>query len=357
MTTTHHPEQTLVDCERMKYPHTGLYHYCLQLGRALIRATDPVKEELFFLVPPACRDVFGVKARYVLQSPSHKFILPSTKSFKVWHAAHQSTDYYPFQRKIPVILTVHDLNFMHDENKSAKKKKAYLGSLQKKIDRADHIVPISHFTNAELNKYVKLGSKGVSVIYNGCNQPGSLVPNEPALPASRPFLFTIGTIAPKKNFHVLPALLVGNDFQLVIAGITQDAGYKQFITAEANRHGVANRLLFTGGITENDKQWYYQHCEAFVFPSLAEGFGLPVLEAMFYGKPVFLSRAASLPEIGADAAWYFDNFEEAAMRKLVMDKLGEAVSAERTDRIKQRARFFNWDHTAQQYLELYRSYY
>ena len=73
----------------------------------------------------------------------------------------------------------------------------------------------------------------------------------------------------------------------MIAGVTHQPWYQRKIEEEAKRLGVTERVIFTGAISENDKYWYYQNCTAFVFPSIAEGFGLPVIEAMYFGKPVF----------------------------------------------------------------------
>ncbi len=125
----------------------------------------------------------------------------------------------------------------------------------------------------------------------------------------------------KKNFHVLPALLVGNDHELIISGV--ETPYKSKIMEEAEKFGVTDRVKITGTISEEDKAWYYKNCTAFVFPSIAEGFGLPVIEAMHFGKPVFLSTHTSLPEIGGDAAFYFPTFEPADMQATFANGMAE----------------------------------
>ena len=176
------------------------------------------------------------------------------------------------------------------------------------------------------------------------------------MPAA-PFLFTIGTIMEKKNFHVLPALLAGNDRKLVIAGITQSEAYKKRIIEEAVKHGVEQRLIFTGPISENDKQWYLKNCEAFVFPSLTEGFGLPVVEAMHFGVPIFLSRFTSLPEIGGDVCYYFSSFEKEAMQYAIQKGLDHYNTTDAKNSIRKRAAMFSWKDAAAQYLEVYRSLY
>ncbi|OJV19642.1 MAG: group 1 glycosyl transferase [Dyadobacter sp. 50-39] len=339
----------------MRHPHTGLYHYCLQLGNSILRKVEEDKEKVAFYLPNSAEHAFGENANYVSQHFIHKLFFPDTKSVDIWHCTFQGSRYYPFGKKVSVVLTIHDLNFLYDGNRSEKRINKYLTRLQLKIDRADHIVAISNYVLEDLRKHLNLGSKPTSVIYNGCNieETGDIIVPEKSVDG--PFLFTIGTIVGKKNFHVLPALLVGNDFKLVIAGIDSSQEYKKMIIREAQKLNVLDRLIFTGPVSENDKKWYLSKCTAFVFPSIAEGFGLPVIEAMYYGKPVILSRCTSLPEIGGDCAYYFNDFEPEHMRNTLNASLEHYNKTNPREKIRDRARFFSWDRAASEYLELYRS--
>lgn len=348
-------KRILIDCERMRHPHTGLYHYCLQLGNSILKKVGEDKEKIAFYLPTSAEHAFGENANYVSQHFIHKLFFPDTKSVDIWHCTYQGSRYFPFGKKVSVVLTVHDLNFLYDGNRSEKRIKKYLNRLQLKIDRADHIVAISFYVLEDLRKYLELGDKPTSVIYNGCNIEDSGIIDIPENPIEGQFLFTIGTIVRKKNFHVLPALLAGNDFKLVIAGIESSQEYKKTIVREAQKLNVVDRLIFTGPISENDKKWYLSNCAAFVFPSIAEGFGLPVIEAMYYGKPVILSRCTSLPEVGGDCAYYFDNFEPEHMRNVLNASLEHYDKTKPRKKIQDRARFFSWDRAASEYLELYRS--
>ena len=140
--------------------------------------------------------------------------------------------------------------------------------------------------------------------------------------------------------------------QLLIAGITQNDNYKNRIISEAKKWNVEDRVIFTGAVSENDKQWYYKNCEAFVFPSISEGFGLPVIEAMHFGKPVVLSTSTSLPEIGGSEAYYFNSFEPDNMQKTLSNALNE-YSGAKAQRIKKWSEQFSWETSARQYLALY----
>lgn len=346
--------QILMDCERMKYAYTGLYHYCKQLGAALVSPTLSLKDHITFYTREREVGIFGNDIKYLKQHSLHKFCLPNIRKYDIWHATYQGTMYYPYRRKIKVLLTIHDLNFLHEEDRPLIKKKRELQKLQNKIDRADRIVAISSFVKEDIENNLRLQHKKVDVIYNGCNINLNILPEAPNLKPETDFLFTIGTITNKKNFHVLPALLHGNQMQLVVAGITQNEEYRTAIIAEAQKWGVQDRVHFANAISEPEKYWYLQHCKAFVFPSLMEGFGLPVIEAMAFGKPVFLSNKTSLPEIGGDQAFYFESFDKDDMQSVLQNGLTMIekgyVSAES---IKARAAMFSWDNAAKSYSDIY----
>ena len=351
------PANIIIDCERMKYHHTGLYHYCYNLGKNLIENHNHDNEKIQFFLSEKEGAIFGKDEIYIAQKSWHKLLLPATGKTSVWHATHQDTDYYPQHRKVPVVLTIHDLNVLHNTNKTDLKKKRFIKKIETKIKRADHVTFISAFTKDDVQQHFNLNNKPSTVIYNGCNIVEIDTPVAPLNTPQIPFLFTIGTITDKKNFHVLPALLAGNDRLLVIAGITQSELYKQKIIQEAIKHQVEKRVIFTGSISENDKQWYFKNCEAFVFPSLTEGFGLPVVEAMFFGKPIFLSTHTSLPEIGGTVAYYFNSFDKEDMQQAIRQGLQHYHSTGANESIKARASLFSWKEAALKYLEVYRSLY
>ena len=345
----------LIDCERMKTPYTGLYYFCLHMAKSLVLTNNNRKSHCFYTQK---NNAHLFKDECILaQHYIHKLVLPSLKKYQIWHSTYQGSQYYPWHRNIKVVLTVHDLNFMYDNSKTAAKKKKYLNNIKAKINRADHIVTISNFTLGDIKKHIDLRDKPASVIYNGGSVNSIINLTQPAYLPKTPFLFTIGAIVAKKNFHVLPALLKNNDMFLIIAGITQSEEYRKRVIAEAKKIGVERRVIFTGSITENDKQWYMKNCEAFLFPSISEGFGLPVIEAMHFGKPVILSTSTSLPEIGGKEAYYFKNFDPADMQ----NALSRALNDYHSNKIKkeaaiiERADSFNWLSSAEQYHNIYNS--
>lgn len=347
----------ILDCERMKYPNTGLYHFCKGLGVALVKNTIENDPSIGFYIPKSLDGYFGKNTQDLHQQALHKIALPSLKNYDCWHATHQTTNFYPHKQKIPIVLTVHDLNFLYDQQKSASKKKNYIINLQKKVDRADAVVAISQFTANELQQHIQLNQKPVTVIYNGCGIDETIKMRSPLVLPTQPFLYTIGTIAPKKNFHVLLELLVNINQALIITGITQSETYKQFIISEAVRLGVFDQVIFTGAISEAEKYWYYANCKAFLFPSLAEGFGLPVIEAMYFGKTVLLANEGPLPEIGGDCAHYFAEFNRESMQSLLQNAIEKDEQENRSLLIKDHAKQFSWDKAAKLYLQLYKKMY
>lgn len=346
----------LIDCERTKYPNTGLFHFCLHLGNELVKQCDPLQEALSFYVPRKQLQLFGNHAHYIVQNPLHKFFHPGTGKFRVWHSAYQNSNYQPFNQHTRVVLTVHDLNFLLERKSEPHKIKKYLRKVQENINRADHIVCISDFTRQTILQHLHLNDKPVEVVYNGCNInqfPGF---DQPVYRPSKPFLFTIGTVLPKKNFHVLPCLLKNNDYELVIAGVINQT-YEAKIIEQAKLHGVEKRVKIIGPVYEEDKYWYYLNCLAFAFPSCAEGFGMPVVEAMYFGKPIFISTLTSLPEIGGEAAYYFSNFDPAHMQLVFNKGMQHYAETNAQEKIKQRALQYNWANAGKAYLSIYRSLY
>jgi glycosyltransferase involved in cell wall biosynthesis len=165
----------------------------------------------------------------------------------------------------------------------------------------------------------------------------------------------MGYVNTKKNYHVLLPLLKDGEVELVIAGREDEPDYIEKMKKAAERMGVTDRLHILGPVTESEKAWYFKNCSAFVHPSLAEGFGAPVVEAMQFGKPLFLSSLTSLPEIASDAGYYFRSFDSEHMREVFFNGMKAYRMNGMADKIMKRGKDFDWKQKAQQYLELYRS--
>ena len=339
------------DCERLKHPNTGLYHYCLNLANAMARQADRLENrELCVYVHDDKRYLLDSAVKVKKVRGWERALLYDSR-IELWHTATQLSRYQPFNGR--KVVTVHDLNFLYEPLTEAQKKRR-LEIVKKNLRSCSAIVAISEFTKSDILKHLDTCDTQIEVIYNGCNRYEGEITEPLGKPEGR-FIFAVGTILPKKNFHVLPALLVGNDYRLIIAGIYDSPEYVRQIMDQARRFGVGDRVSVPGPVSEGEKHWYLQHCDAFLHPSIAEGFGLPVIEAMQYGKPVFISNHTSLPEVGGDFAYYFNHdFDPESMRKEFTDGMNDFVSGgKKPEDIIRHAESFSWDTAARQYIELY----
>lgn len=171
------------------------------------------------------------------------------------------------------------------------------------------------------------------------------------------FIMYVGRPLPHKN---LPRLIEAfkqlkvkhPDLKLVLAG-KKDVLYEQ-IEKVVHEQGTPD-VMFTGFVSEGQLRWLYEHCAAYVFPSLSEGFGLPPLEAMIHGAPVVCSNATCLPEVNGDAAVYFDPLnitDMAAKVASVIDNV--SVRQSLINRGNQQVARYSWQRMAEQTLEVYR---
>ncbi len=338
----------IVDVERMKHPFTGLYFYCKNLAINLNKYHNDKFYFHFFTYPKVKFPGFLNK---INRSHFDKFYLIKPKKYQLWHATWQDTKYVP-KNDMKFVYTIHDLNFLYTDKPDSKKKKL-LQAVQEKIDRADAITVISNFVKKDIEKHLDTRGKDIHIIYNGVEVNEYPYFDEPGYRPHKKFLFSVGTVLYKKHFHVLPRLLVGNDFELVIGGIHPDKSYIEQIWKEAEKFGVKNRVYLTGPVSDEEKYWYIKHAEAFLFPSISEGFGLPPIEAMRLGKPVFLSTFTSLPEIGGDKAYYFENFEPEHMQTVLKKGLEDYYKHNRKDEIIEWSNQFTWEKATREYIKVY----
>ena len=343
----------LITLDSMKDPNTGLYYF----GKALFESVSKQnsgKFDLNFYVEKTTgffKKYKGLSLYHLYKF--HKSFFPYYNHFDLVHITDQFCRLKPAKVKAKKILTIHDINPVHEPGVSQEQINIHISNLKQHIDKCDRIVTISGFVADDIRTYFPESANKISVIYNGADE---LVVEDGFLPAyipDAPFLFTIGPLHSKKNFHVLPALLGGNNYKLVVSGITPTPAYTEQLKAEAAKFNCEDRLIITGAITDKEKAWYYKNCLAFAFPSLAEGFGLPVIEAMNFGKPAFLSKKTSLPEIGGEYAFYFENFEAGHMQSVFKDGMRKYSDYQMQPLIKNWASNFTWDRTASQYLNLY----
>jgi glycosyltransferase involved in cell wall biosynthesis len=353
--------EIILDCDLMRFRNSGLYYYCLNLGNHIDKILESQrKERIRFYVPSKEGRVFNRKENCIIERPWHKFYRPFLRNCKVWHAPFQSGRILPDINKhtgIKILLTIHDLNCLH-EGKPPEQKKQAIAHTQSLIDSSDAIVCISEFTKTDVLANCDTGNKPLYVIHNGRNALHAPALQHSSYQPKRPFLFGMGYVNQKKNYKVLLSLLKRNeDIELVIAGRLDEPDYIKSMHQAAEDWGISDRFRIIGPVSESEKSWYLSNCKAFMHPSLAEGFGFPVIEAMTFGKPVFLSCCTSLPEIAGDAAFYFSSFNPDHMHDIFEQGMQRYGMNGMSKLIKKRGEYFDWEKSAAKYIEVYRSLY
>lgn len=343
-------KKIVIDFEKVDDPFCGLGQFCYHLGLNYINS--PLKP--FFWISEKAWNLFAEYSFKIKINKYAKKIPLLRPKCDLFHAIHQDSPYLPYGNKAKYVLTIHDLNGLTeftDENK----KRAFTQRIQKRILRADAITYISEFTKLEVQKHFIIDEKTIQkVIYNGVSlaTEDAATQEKISLPTKEPYLFTIGTVVPKKNFHVLIEMMEHlPNLHLIIAG-TLFHDYAKNMQKEILEKKLNNRIHLIGTIDEQTKIKLYKNAQAFVFPSLLEGFGLPVVEAMKFGIPTVLSKKTSLPEIGQNYATYFDDFDAKNMAL----KIGEVMTCHNQEKINlsiAHANSFSWEKSSQEYLNLY----
>lgn len=344
-------KRVLLEMEKLKNLNSGLGQFCLSIGQQF-KILDPKNVELDFYLPSLQKNIFGDNFNYVKQTSLHKLIPFSSIKYDIWHCLQQDSHYLPTNKNTKLILTIHDLNFL--EKYKGAKQRSKLNSLQKKVNKASVITVISKFTEMMVRENLEIGNTPIHVIHNGNSLKVVENASKPDFITFPEYIFSIGIISQKKNFHTLLPLIQNNkNLHLVIAG-NSDSDYAKSLIKMAKDLGVYDRLNLIGTIDDASKYWLYKNCKAFVFPSLTEGFGLPVVEAMSLGKPVFLSNLTSLPEIGGPEAYYWKSFEPQSMIEVFEKGLVDFSSdTNKASRSIEWSKQFSWENAAKAYLKLY----
>jgi glycosyltransferase involved in cell wall biosynthesis len=341
-------KKILICLDRLKYPYSGLGRVSEDFSTAIQNNTT---FDYYYLVPDGVYH-FLPKKKTIRFSLLKRISSHYMRKFDLVHIPHQLPS-YPINQAKKKVITIHDLNFLYTKNESKRQK--YKTKVERIIKQADAIVFISKFTQQDCYKNLAIPS-GITtkVIYNGVSD--LLPPSEKPLwcPDSS-FLFSIGVMLDKKNFHVLLPFIkqLPKHIKLIIAG-DKNTKYGQDIQSQINDLALTDRVILPGTITEAQKSYLYHHCDAFVFPSIAEGFGLPVIEAMLAGKAVFCSNKTSLYEIGAQFAYFWDHFDPIYMAE-VFNKGLKHFNADENRKQNQMvyAKTFTWEKNANDYMHLY----
>lgn len=281
---------------------------------------------------------------------------------------HGTVNVNPQFAPCPTVVTIHDLSFLRYPEAFPAMQRTYLQQQVRRSARAaQRVIAISAATKRDVVTLFGVPADRVEVVYNGVDAGFTPAPaadveafrQRHGLPAR--FLLHLGTLEPRKNLVRLVqafARVKAQDpaqppLRLVLAG-GKGWGYDA-IFAEVKQLGLENDVLFPGYIPDEELPWWYRAAAVFVYPSLLEGFGLPVIEAMACAAPVVTSNVSSLPEVAGDAALLVDPLEvdalAAALLRILRD---DALAQELRARSVQQAARFSWANTARDTAAVYR---
>lgn len=363
------PPRVVVDLEKLRHLNCGLGRFSLHFAESLLKAAAGRIDPVFFL-PPESRSHLPSDG-YTTLTPArwkregvYRLVRPLVRPFlqpsgiALWHVTNQMSKYLPLDPRIPVVLTIHDLTFLHEEGREQRGAEIAqkLASIQRKVDRAAAVVTVSKYVADDVARNLSLAGRPLFVVLNGVPAAAPASPTRPAfLPTGR-FLLAVGNCLPHKNFHLLIEMSAHiSDLRIVIAG-KKTTPYGQSLAHEIDRRNLGDRVVLPGEVSDGDRQWLYEHCEALLFPSLSEGFGLPIIEALQCGKPVFLSRTTCLPEIAGDHGFYFESFDPAAMAATCRHGLARVpLDPGYAGRAREHAAGFSWTAAAESYIRIYES--
>ncbi|PJF31542.1 MAG: glycosyltransferase family 1 protein [Candidatus Thermofonsia Clade 1 bacterium] len=356
----------------------GIGRYVRELVAALAAHDSAQTYHLF---------VGGARQNKLPPAPAPNFRYRSTRLSpltlaRLWHRARlplpvelfvgkvrlfHATDFVlpPTLPRTRTLLTVHDLSFARLPDSAAPSLRAYLEAVvPRSARRADHILADSAATKADLIALYGIPESKITVLYSGVSEAFKPTHDSAIQSAVRakygigesPYVLSVGTVQPRKNYERLMQAFAAlptrwADLKLVIVG---GRGWLDSpIYAQARALG--ERVLLTGFAEESDLPALYSGALCLAFPSLYEGFGLPVLEGMACGVPVLTSNVSSLPEVAGDAALMIDPHSVEAIRAGLIELLEEdsAAHAARIERGYAQAKRFTWHAAAQQLKALY----
>lgn len=351
------PEKKIViDAYPIASPYEGLGVFCKQIGERLGMRASELRSRynigLYFILPPECKGCFGNDVHYLGVPLSLRFLLPFYPiRADLFHIPYQCNHIKSLFYAKKQLMTVHDINFIYE--KSGKKLDKAVRKFEKKLKKSDYLEYISEFAKKDTEKHFGI-HRPSKIIYNGITYLPAIA-RDSCLPDGVPpkFLFHISSLMPKKNVDLLVEMMkyLPEENLLIVGNWSRKSGQSLYRKIQETNTG---NIYTLPNVTEEEKAALYKACRAFLFPSLCEGFGMPPIEAMKFGKPVFLSTLTSLPEIGGDAAFYWKDLTPKAMAETVKERMAFFdATPSYTEKIIKNASRFNWDDCVEQYIRYY----
>jgi len=259
------------------------------------------------------------------------------------------------------LLTIHDVRGLHS-GAGFLERQLFRRALQHSLRLADHVVTVSEQVRSEILGFSS--DTSVSVVYNGLDlsvfapaAPARLASIRKALALPNEFVLAVGHFELRKNYpRLLEAMarLSASNQQTDLVIVGNDSGQRKHVAKLADELGIAGQVHLLTDLTDSNVRAVYQLCELFVFPSLYEGFGIPILEAMAAGKPMVLSDIPVFREITQDRGVYFDPLDPDAIASRILSVLASTAEQERLVAYgRNRVRDFAFEALAEQMAQRY----
>ncbi|MBZ9729458.1 glycosyltransferase family 4 protein [Salegentibacter sp. JZCK2] len=262
--------------------------------------------------------------------------------------------------KIKSVVTIHDLIFLrYPEFYSFLDKIIYKRKFQHAVKAADSIIAVSEQTKKDIIDFLEADASKIEVIYQGCQKEYKISYSPAAIndvikkyKLPKNYLLNVGTVESRKNILAAVKAIKDLDTHLVIVGSL--TSYAEKIRTYIKKEGLENKVFFLHGLSTYELAALYQGAEIFIYPSLFEGFGIPIIEALYSKTPVITTNYGCFPEAGGPDSIYVDptNISEIseAIRSLLNDPAKRKLISEKSFNYAQR---FNDENIASQIVSLY----
>jgi glycosyltransferase involved in cell wall biosynthesis len=349
-------------------PAAGIRRYSTELVRALVALGEPI--EIVALggdaegIPPGVERV--ADASHPPSNAGWTLIgLPRTAARARVNVIHAPAYTAPFWARVPVVLTIHDVSYeTHPEWYPYRRDWLRRYFYRRSATSATRVLTVSSFSASEITEAYGIPPSRITVTPLGVHgmfaaSDRNLAPDLPA-DVTEPFLLHVGDIHERRNLPlVLDALLEARRhfgaaaaLSLVVAGV--DRGVTEGLCAIAAEAGAPDAVVALGPVSEDRIHALYRGAMALVYPSLYEGFGLPLIEAMASGTPVLASHAASIPEVLGGAGMLLDPRDVSAWRDAIIRIVNdETLRHDLRTRGLARAATYTWQRTARLTLNAY----
>lgn len=282
---------------------------------------------------------------------------------------HFSPSYFlPLFKVCPYVDVVHDLSFKaHPEWFTRDVRMKFDDLFWRFVTKAERIITVSEHSKSDIIRFLGVDPARISVIYEAADERFRPVRDEELLESVRRkyglaerFLFTAGSIHTRRNLERLILAIgragreLGTAPTLFILGTPAPFSPPVDIAGATTSAGLDGRVIHREYVSEEDMLLLYNACDMFVYPSIYEGFGLPVIEAMACGAPVACSNVTSLPEVGGDAVEYFDPMDVGEIADAIARVLGnDTLKARLSSAGLERAATFTWQRAAEETLAVF----